>query len=388
MEITNEGLTLSDLNDILNDAENTLQSTYGADFYIKPEGVIDNIFTSAGFMEMDLQEQIAFLIKQFDPESAEGVWQDALYERIGIQRFQAEPTTFQMRVLGVEGFNGVKGDITIRSDLTQEEYINTSDYIVTSNGAILTFECVVAGATNVLETETFKIVTSPEQITGLSTSNITNIDIGRDRETDDEFRIRFRSAKAYNSKATRNANIANLLKYVDNEVFLEILDKKNDVTFTAGTMEVIAKHNTTDEIFADAIFNTVADGIDLLGNTTINVQDNAGETVEIKFYKALEPEILFNIVVSLKNGYVQSTIFNNIKQSIINYTKNTHIFGLKSIIFATEFVVPILNTEGVAAVNSIQIKRSTDVNYADSLQMTQFEVPLFNSDNITISENS
>lgn len=388
MEINSEGLTLSDLTDILNDAETTLQSTYGADFYIKPEGVIDNIFASAGLMETDLQEQIAFLAKQFDPETAEGVWQDALYERIGVQRLQAEPTTFQMRVLGTEGFEGVKGDITIRSDLTQEEYTNTADYTVGENGVTLTFECVVAGATSVIETETFKIVTSPEDITGLSTSNITNIDIGRDRETDDEFRIRFRSAKAYNSKATGNANYANLLQYVDNASFLEILDKKNDITFDVGTIEIIAKHNTTDEIFANAIFNTVACGIDLLGNTTVTLQDAAGTDVDIKFYKATEPEIDFNVTVTLKNGYIQNTIFKNIKDAIINYTKNTHIFGLKSIIFATEFIVPILNCEGVAAVNAIQIKRSTSDTYVDSLQMTQFEIPSFLAENITLQENS
>lgn len=388
MEINNEGLTLSDLTDILNDAEITLQSTYGADFYIKPEGVIDNIFASAGLMETDLQEQIAFLAKQFDPETTEGVWQDALYERIGVQRLQAEPTTFQLRVLGTEGFEGVKGDITIRSDLTQEEYTNTSDYTVGENGVTLTFECVVAGETNVIETETFKLVTSPDNITGLSTSNITNIDIGRNRETDDEFRIRFRNAKAYNSKATGNANFANLLRYVDNESFLAILDKKNNVSFDAGTMEIVAKHNTTDEIFANAIFNTVACGIDLIGNTIVTVQDSAGSDVNIKFYKASEPEIDFNITVTLKSGYVQNTIFKNIKEAIINYTNKSHVFGLNSIIFATEFIVPILNCEGVAAVNSIQIKRSTSDTYVDSLQMTQFEVPSFSSDNITVQENS
>lgn len=387
MEIDNQGLTLSTLTDILDDAETQLQGEYGADFYIKPEGVIDNIFASAALMETDLQNQIAFLAKQFDPETAEGIWQDALYERIGVQRFEAEPTTFTLRVLGTEGFVGTAGDITIRSDLTQEEFTNTAAYTVDSNGVTLTFACVVAGATEVQDTETFKIVTAPEQITGLSTSAITNIDIGRERETDDEFRIRFRQAKAYNSKATRNANIANLIKYVDDASFLEILDKKNDITFDAGTMEIIAKHNTTDDIFANAIFNTVSDGIDLLGNTTVTVQDDAGESVLIKFYKASEPEILFNVVITIKQGYVPNTVINNAKQAIIDYTKNTHIFGLKSIIFATEFIVPILNIEGVAAVNSIQIKISGDANYSDSLQMTQFQVPSFDISNITMTEN-
>ena len=58
MQIDNQGVQLSTLNDILDAFELQLQSKYGADFYIKPEGIIDNIATSAGFQEMSLQDQI------------------------------------------------------------------------------------------------------------------------------------------------------------------------------------------------------------------------------------------------------------------------------------------------------------------------------------------
>mgnify|MGYP006923337880 CR=1 FL=1 len=64
MKIDEQGIELESISDVLNSEETNLQSVYGADFYIKPEGVIDNIFTSAAFQELDLQEQIAFLCKQ------------------------------------------------------------------------------------------------------------------------------------------------------------------------------------------------------------------------------------------------------------------------------------------------------------------------------------
>ena len=385
MQIDNQGITLDTIQDIISADEAQLQGTYGANFYIKPEGVIDNIFASAAFMEMDAQDQLAFLVKQFDPETAEGIWQDALYERIGVQRLAAEPTRFNLRVVGTNGFSGVAGDITIRSDLTNEEFINTADYTLDTNGATLTFECVVPGATVVQTAETFKIVEAPNDVTGLATSGNTSIDIGRNRETDDEFRARFRQSKALDSKATRNANYANLLKYVDNENYLNIYDKKNDNTMAAGTIEIVAKHNTTDENFANAIFNTVADGIDFIGNTSVTLQDASNQNVEIKFNNATETPIEFNITANIKTGYVQQTVFDNAKQSIINYVNNTHIFGLGSKIFATEFIVPLLNTEGMSAVTAIEIKKTGDADYTDILTLTKYQVPTFDVSNITIT---
>lgn len=386
MNIDASGITIETLQDILQEVEENLQSIYGADFYIKPEGVIDSIFTSAGFLETDMQEQLAFLAKQFDPESAEGVWQDALYERIGVKRISAQSTTFTKKILGTAGFSGVIGDITIRSNLTQEEFTNKTDYTLDNNGeAVITFECVVTGATNVIANETFTIVEAPQQITDLATSANNNIDLGRNRETDGEFRVRFRNAKGIDAKGTRKANIANLLQYVDNANYLDIIDKKNDATFAAGTLEIIAKHNTTDEIFANAIFNTVADGIDLLGNTTVNVTDESGQTVPITFYKADEPEILITLTIKLKTGFYAAAVNPNVVNAIVNYV-NTRGFGLGSLIFATEFVVPVLAVDGVDAVTSIQIKKSTDADYTDSITLTRFEIPDFSQENITVTE--
>ena len=100
MIIDDKGIQLSTLSDILDAFELRLQSKYGADFYIKPEGYIDNIATSSGFQEMSLQDQIAFLAKQFDPETAEGIWQDKLYERINVYRLPATSTVFTKVILG------------------------------------------------------------------------------------------------------------------------------------------------------------------------------------------------------------------------------------------------------------------------------------------------
>ena len=115
MQIDKDGLKLSKAEEIFQIWEKRLQKKFGADFYIKPEGVIDNIAFSFIWMEMSLQEQIAFLAKQFDPETAEGKWQDALYQRIGIKRMAAQTTLFTKKIKGVPGYKGAPNTIFIHS---------------------------------------------------------------------------------------------------------------------------------------------------------------------------------------------------------------------------------------------------------------------------------
>ena len=57
---------------------------------------------------------------------------------------------------------------------------------------------------------------------------------------------------------------------------------------------------------------------------------------------------------------------------------------LKSI-FATEFIVPLLNTEGMSAVTAIEIKKTGDADYTDILTLTKYQVPTFDVSNITIT---
>ena len=386
MIIDEQGVQLSTLSDILDAFELQLQSKYGADFYIKPEGIIDNLVTSAGFQEMSLQDQIAFLSKQFDPETAEGVWQDKLYERINVTRLPATRTVFTKEILGTAGFQGDAGSITIRNEATGDEFTNINAYVTEDTGSVnIDFQCVITGVITVNAADTFQIVEAPDSVTGVSTNNATDIAIGRDVESDDDYRIRYRTAKAINSKASRIANEANLVNYVDNIAFLKILDKKTDAQQEAGTLRIIAKHNTTDQQFAEAIFDTVADGIDLLGDDSAVVTDTEGQTVTINWQNATDVLIDIKGTITIRDGYYPNTVITNAKQNILNYIKQ-RVFGLESIIYATEFIIPIYQTQGVDAVINVKIKKHDDDTFVDSLNLEINEVPQFLTENINLIE--
>ena len=386
MKIDEKGYSLSTADEILSAYEKQLQQKFGSDFYIKPEGVIDNIVNSSGVMEIDLQEQIASLAKQFDPEASEDNWQDALYERIGVSRLDEQATVFKKKILGTAGYAGAAGAVTIRSKSTNDEFVNTSDFTIEDDGtAEIEFECVVAGAVSVNASDSFVIVEGPNEVTGISADDAVQIAIGRERESDSDFRLRFRNSKAQNARATRNANEANLLKYVDNIAFLKIIDKKTDNSFDAGTIKIIAKHNTTDENFAKAVFDSVADGIDLLGDTSVIVKDNSGQDVTINWKNADEINLDIKATVKVRNGYYPNTVFANVKQNILAYIEK-RVFGLQSIVYATEFIIPVLEVDGVEAVVEILVKKSSDEEFSDNISLSREEVPAFASERIILNE--
>ena len=264
MKIDETGISITDLEQSLKNFENHLKNKFGSDFSIKPEGVIDNIATTSGLLKNDIQEQIAIIATQFDPESVEGIWQDALYERIGVTRLEAQKSTFVLKVQGAANLVCNARSMTIRSKSDNNEFENISEFTTDENGvALADFQCVIDGPIEVKPTDEFLIVTAPDGITSVVQADDLQFSIGRERESDNEFRIRFRNSKALNAKATRNACLANLSKYVDNIAFLNIIDKNVDETFAPGTIKIIAHHNTTDNIFASAILDTVAIGIQL-----------------------------------------------------------------------------------------------------------------------------
>ena len=387
MKIDAQGYTLDKLEDILSAFETYLREKYGDDFYIEAKSVVSNIFATVAFQELNLQEQIAFLIKQFDPEQAEGDFQDALYERLLVYRIKAEKTVAERTVIGVAGLAVSAGEIIIRNKTTLDEFINKDNIIIGADGKIVAdFECVLFGDIDLPQNAEIEIVKMPLGVNGVELGENPRVDLGRKRETDEEYRVRFRKEKSKNAKATRNANYANLGKYVDDNSYLNIVDKKTDGDMEAGTVKIIVNHNTTDNIFANAILETIADGIETIGTTTVIVKDNAGEDVIIKFINALFTEVAITGDLKIKSGYLFVTVLNNVKKAILEYIQKNRVYGLGQTVYANEFVIPIYEVEGVENITNLKVGVYGSESMADNLQITETSLAMFNEDWITLNE--
>ena len=147
MNIDDKGLEIDSTANILTKLEESLKPKFGKDFFIKPEGIVDNITASCGILGILIQEQIARLATEFDPETAKGTWQDALYERIGVSRLEAQKSTFVCKVQGAANLKCAAGSMTIRSKSDKNEFDNISEFVTGEDGtALVDFQCVLDGA--------------------------------------------------------------------------------------------------------------------------------------------------------------------------------------------------------------------------------------------------
>ena len=386
MKINDNEIVITTKQEILDELKTSLEDLYGASFYIKSGGVIDGFVNTVSDMEFDLQDNFLEIIKNYNPEDAVGIWQDALYERIGVKRLGPKKTVFTIGVL-TEGKTSIKsGEIRIQGNNREKEFANMSDFTANSNGyTYVDFVAVEYGDVDVDSNDNFSVISAPISVLDVDNTSIRDIQIGKDRESDDDFRIRFRQSKAINASATRYANVSNLSKFVDSDNHLNIIDKKSDNTYSPMEVKIVANPTVTDNIFAEAVFATVGAGIKMLGDTEIIIKDLSGRNVKVKFQKAKDINIEIFIELNLAVGFNAEDVYEKLKENIISYAAQKD-FGLGSIVYANEFVIPSLQTDGVNMVNNIKIKRVSDINWTDIIHSDYDEIPVFSYSNITITE--
>lgn len=386
MQIDNDGTKLSSVSGILTSNLEAIRKTLGSDFSIKPEGAIDNIITAIGLMERDLQQQLAYAIKQFDPETAEDEYQDYLYERVMLYRIAATPTTFVIAVSGEPLATVDKESVLIQESESQDFFFNKSEFVFDENGiAEVEFCAVLEGTVDVSKNSEFILVTKPEKVVNIDCLTIKDIKIGTNRESDNDFRERFHNLKSANRKCSRNAILDNLSVHTGGLEFVSVLDCNSDDDIPAGAIQITARPIVSDAEFCKHILDNVIAGVVFIGNTTVDVPLSNGQTWEVSFQKAEEVNIDLYIKTKLRSAYYEKSVFNRVRNNILAYLEK-HIKGLKSTIWATEFIVPTLEVDGIDAVTEILIKRHDSTAYSGSVSLALDEYPKFAYENINLTK--
>ena len=122
-------------------------------------------------------------------------------------------------------------------------------------------------------------------------------------------------------------------------------------------------------------------GVSYAGDTSVTViSDN--QSYVVKFTKAKGVSIYIKAAILLKTGFYKNSVFEAVKNSIMKHLSEK-TFGLKSSVYASNFLIPILQTPGVAAVSDIKIKR-TSSGYKSAINLNADEIPVFNASKIYV----
>ncbi|MBR6099071.1 baseplate J/gp47 family protein [bacterium] len=385
MEIINNDIISDSAEDITEALKAELKNEFGSELQIKDSGILGSLLNLAAEIEDNYSNILEYFTEQFNPETAESVWQDAIYERLGVSRLKESYTSFSKEVEGTPNCTIKAKSILIRSASDGYEFTNLSEQITDNRGiCAVEFTALKPGKITVKSDEDFAIVKIPAAVNKLCDTPVITLKFGKEKESDNHYKIRFRNSKAIKSKAAHRAVISSLCQYTDDIKFLKIIDRNTNSETDAGCVEIYVKHNTTDSVFAQAVMDTFGCGIKFLGADSVTVKDVKGVKVDVKFTNAEEVPICVKISMTIESGEHRQTVINRNEESILNYVKQ-RVFGLGSSVYATEFIPCILDTEGSVSIEEIKIKRFGDAEYTDILHLNNAEIPVFKAENIYIN---
>ncbi len=383
MKIKNGTIASESADEIFDYYNSEFQKKYGSDFSVKKGGLLDSLLNVIIQTELDIQSAIIELSKLFSPDNVELNLQDAMFERIGVHRLGAGAAGFKKEILSDTVIKVEAKQILIRSKSDGSEFYNSDNFITNSSGITpVYFKSVENKKSNISEDEEFNIVYAPVGILTLSDKPAENIVSGADRELDEDYKKRYNNSKSLNSSATYSANFSNLSIYTGPN--LKIIDRNINRLYSAGTVEIIAKHNTTDKIFASAIADTFGLGISYIGNTEEELTDLKGNHFKVRFSNASDVTIDLSLNIKISENYDSQSVINTVKNSIVNYASAKYKLG--DLIYANEFAIPVMMVEGVISADNLLIKKSDMELFQDKLVLSDYEYPNFDVLNITISE--
>ena len=376
MEITSKGITAYTLTDYLAKWTEYLKSKYGNDFFIKPEGVIDNLAVGVSASCLDFESILLFIAKNMNPYTAEGEFQDFLYSQIGLERRQATFTVIQRTVQGEAGTTYEKGSITIKNDLTEDQFVLDDDLQIGSNGVgVGSFIAIESGAIDIEDDALISVVSSPATVSGVYFTTGNEKSVGVDYEDDAEFRNSWIQNQSTISSATDGGIKAALLPYCNNNTNnIKIRMNRNTVIYNdvpLHSQNIVVNSAYDDETIAKVILEKITDGVGVVGDIEQTVIDSEGNEEVITFSRATIVPTYFKIKVVLDDKITLSQV----KQTIINKIK-TLKFAMGENVIANKSISLIDSIDGVAYVDTIQVSdnNSTWVNVLDIDEIELAEV--------------
>lgn len=392
MKINEKGFVLSTLDENLTTWTTALRTVFGDDFNIKKEGVVDNVATASSLSKMDIENQIAFLIKQLNPYTSEGEWQDRLYSLIGLTRRQATYTVVSRTCSGTPNTVIAAGALTIENSSTKDQFKNNDPINFDSTGkAFGSFTAEESGAIDLPTNASIRIITPLANLAGVYYEQGNTIRIGQEYETDEEFRKRWMLNSSTASANTDDGLEKALLELVNTDSDLQIFDNRTGETvdgIPAHSLRIVINTAYDDETVAQTIFKHLVDGnmFGLQGAISVKVTDSEGESETIKFDRAEVQDIYIQIRVAVQNGISMATIQTEIKDNIIAYITE-HGFDMGSIIYANMFAASVYEVNGVAGISQLKISKN-NLNWVDQIQLTKTQVPNFDSTRIQVYEET
>ena len=352
----------------------------------------------------DKNSQLLFLANMFNPETAEGIYQDALAKIYFLTRQPARSTVVPCTCTGLPGtvIPGIGSDApALAKDADGNVLIcQTGGTIPQSGSIVLEFACQVPGSIEIRRGTVTSIVrTIPGWDTVFNESDgIT----GQNVESRASFESRRYASVAKNARSVSAAVYANV---GDLDGVLDVCVRENKtsaplevqgVTLKPHSIYVAVVGSATDSDIAEAIYARCSAGCDYNGNTSVTVTDPVTGAVETVLFERPESLPVGIQVTIRKNASMPSNVEELIKTAVVaefygetadacgNTGQRVHIGDT---VYASRFYSAVLGT-GVTDLVSIKIAAPVgegSPTWGDYITINIDEAPTLVSDNVTVN---
>lgn len=364
----------------------------------EPETPAGQLIDSQTAAIADKDAEVLYLANQFNPETAEGIWQDALAKIYFLKRKNAQPSEAVCTCTGLTGTVIPAGALIQSPQGDGIQWSCAEDTTIPLSGSIsVRFVCLTTGPIMASADTLTQIVTV---VPGWdSVTNPTAAIVGRDEETRIELeKRRYASvaANAHGSVAALYGAIANIEDVID-VVVLENATNETVVQWGVpipGHSVVISVSGGDNALIAKAIYEKKDAGCGTAGNTTVTYQDTSLPGMPIYSYQIERPQTVpFNVKATIQaTSSTPENIETLIKSAILNNFNglggqgDTRV-GMARTVYASRFYCPII-AAGAQNLISVEIAlgdvSEDDAGWADSVTINANQAPALDENDILV----
>ena len=358
------GLTVESAADVLAQIEADWQNAFSGGglpaLNVDPATPAGQLIATEAALVQAKDSEILFLANMFNPETAEGRWQDALGKIYFLKRKTAEPTVVDCVCTGLYNTTIPAGSIVQSDDGHQLRSIDAAT-IPSSGTVTVEFETVETGPIEIAANSVNKIITV---IPGWdSVSNSAAGVTGRDAETQTEFETRRYNSVAANAQGSVLA-IQGSVSQVDGVLDCIVLENSKDTTETIKGVAVdphsicVSVYGGDGTDIAEAIYRRKDAGCGTTGDTVVSYTDPDFNNA-VYTYNILRPTATpVKMTVTIKQTQATpNTIATSIREALLadfyGQGENPRV-GAGAILYASRFY-PIVIGAGVSDFVSLEI---------------------------------
>ena len=313
LQITDKGLVIERLNEIIERLSTEMRNIYGNDINIDPDtpdGQLIGIFSQS---LADINEIIAGVYANSDPYTAVGNWLDSQVKYVGIERNREAYSYLPNVRLNVMSGTIIPSGYTV-TDENGTEWLTTNSATATGATLVMQFRSAEYGAFHL---PTNKELTPKTIVLGVQSVTTTSESIkGRLRESDASLLLRFMRSYTINSLDNREGLEAVLLSLPDVKD-ARVYENYTNVTDANG----IEPHSInaividgSDEDIATAIIKKKSLGCGVQGSNEVVIFYDSLDRI-VKFDRATPVDVSVKVKI-VRSGATIDVDTQSIKESV------------------------------------------------------------------------